>query len=81
MAARGVDPDQFCAQAYTGVLVVAEAIKLSGMKGGRGDIKNGFAKVKGLATPLGTFSFLENRDGQHEPLLQQVKDGKFRIVQ
>ncbi len=81
MQSKGVDPDQFCAQAYTGVLVIAEAIKQSGLKGGRDDIKNGFAKVKDLATPLGRFSFLENRDGNHEPLLQQVRDGKFQIVQ
>jgi branched-chain amino acid transport system substrate-binding protein len=81
MQARGVDPDQFCAQAYTGVLVVAEAMKLSGGKGGRDDIKSGFAKVKDLPTPLGKFSFLQNRDGNHEPTVQVVKDGKFQIVQ
>lgn len=81
MKARAVDPDQFCAQAYTGVLVVAEAIKNAGMKGGRDDIKAGFAKVKDVATPLGKFSFLENRDGSHAPALQVVKDGKFQIVQ
>jgi len=80
MKARGMDPDQFCAQAYTGVLVVAEAIKNAGMKGGRDDIKAGFAKVKDVATPLGKFSFLENRDGSHTPALQVVKDGKFQIV-
>jgi branched-chain amino acid transport system substrate-binding protein len=79
MQARNVDPDQFCAQAYTGVLVIAEAIKKSG-KGGRDDIKNGFAKVKDLPTPLGKFSFLPNRDGNHDPSIQQVKDGKFQIV-
>jgi len=81
MQARGVDPDQFCAQAYTGVLAVAEAIKLSGGKGGRADIKAGFAKVKDLPTPLGKFSFQENRDGNHEPSVQVVKDGKFQILQ
>jgi len=81
MAARGIDPDQFAAQAYTGVLVIAEAMKQSGGKGGRDDIKKGFAKVKDLATPLGKFSFLENRDGNHEPTVQVVKDGKFQIVQ
>jgi branched-chain amino acid transport system substrate-binding protein len=81
MQSRGVDPDQFCAQAYTGVLVVAEAVRQSGMKGGREDIRNGFAKVKDLPTPLGKFSFLENRDGNHAPSVQQVKDGKFQIVQ
>ena len=81
MASRGVDPDQFCAQAYTGVLVIAKAIELSGGKAGRTDILDGFAKVKDLPTPLGKFSFLPNRDGSHAPLLQQVKDGKFVIVQ
>jgi branched-chain amino acid transport system substrate-binding protein len=81
MAARGVDPDQFCAQAYTGVLVIAEAIRLSGGKGTREDIKNGFPKVKDFPTPLGPFSFLESRDGNHQPGLQVVRGGKFEIVQ
>ncbi len=79
MAARGVDPDQFCAQAYTGVLVIADAIRQSG-KGDRAAVNAGLAKVKDLATPLGSFSFLPNRDGTHAPLLQQVKGGKFVIV-
>jgi hypothetical protein len=50
-------------------------------KGGRVDVKRGFAAVKDLGTPLGRFSFLENRDGSHEPSVQVVKDGKFQIVQ
>jgi branched-chain amino acid transport system substrate-binding protein len=81
MKERGVDPDQFCAQAYTGVLVIAEAIKQAGMKSGRDDIKAGFAKVKDLPTPLGKFSFLPNRDGSHAPSVQVVKGGKFEIMQ
>jgi branched-chain amino acid transport system substrate-binding protein len=81
MKARGVDPDQFTAQAYTGVLVIAEAIKQSGMKAGREDIRAGFAKVKELTTPLGRFSFLANRDGDHPPAVQVVRDGKFEILQ
>ena len=66
MKTKNVDPDQFAAQAYVGVHVIAEAIKQAGMKGGRDDIKNGFAKVKDLPTPLGKFSFLPNRDGDHD---------------
>jgi len=81
MAAKGHQPDQFCTQAYVGVLVIADAIKAAGMKGGRDDIKAGFAKVKGVATPLGKFSFLDNRDGDHSPAVQVVKDGKFQILQ
>ncbi len=80
MKAKGNDPDQFCAQAYTGVLAVAEAIKQAGMKGGRDDIKAGLAKVKDLATPLGKFSFLPSRDGDHEAAIQVVKGGKFEIL-
>lgn len=80
MAARNIDPDQFCAQAYAGVQVIAEAVKLSGGKGGRDDIKAGFAKVKNVATPLGSFSFNADRDGEHTPTLQQVKEGRFQIV-
>ena len=80
MADRNHEPDQFCAQAYTGVLVIAEAIKLSGGKGGRDDIKAGFLKLKGLPTPLGTFAFNKDRDGDHGAALQVVKDGKFQIV-
>ncbi|HVR61915.1 MAG TPA: ABC transporter substrate-binding protein [Polyangia bacterium] len=80
MKERNVDPDQFCAQAYSGVLVIADAVKQAGGKHGRDDIKGAFAKVKGLATPLGVFSFLPNRDGDHEPAVQWVKDGKFQIV-
>ena len=79
--ARGNDPDQFCAQAYTGVLAVADAIAQAGMKGGRDDVKAGFAKVKDLPTPLGKFSFLPNRDGNHSAAMQVVKNGKFEILQ
>jgi branched-chain amino acid transport system substrate-binding protein len=80
MKGRGVDPDQFCTQAYVGVHVIAEAIKLSGGKGTREAIAAGFRKVKGLSTPLGNFSFTADRDGDHAPALQQVKDGRFQIV-
>ncbi len=81
MASRGFDPDQFAAQAYTGVLAIAEAIKLAGAKGERDDINAALPRVKDLPTPLGKFSFLPNRDANHEPALQQVKDGKFQIAQ
>jgi branched-chain amino acid transport system substrate-binding protein len=80
MKGRGIDPDQFCAQAYTGVLVIAEGIRLSGGKGSREDVRNGFLKVKNLATPLGPFSFTKDRDGEHPSSVQVVKDGKFQIV-
>jgi branched-chain amino acid transport system substrate-binding protein len=81
MAAKNATADQFAAQAYTGVYAIAEAIRQAGNKGGRDDIKNSFPKVKNFDTPLGKFSFLPNRDGEHEPAVQIVKDGKFQIMQ
>ncbi|HEY2031267.1 MAG TPA: ABC transporter substrate-binding protein [Myxococcales bacterium] len=81
MQKTGVNPDQFSAQAYSGVLILAEAIKQSGGKTSREDIEAGLGKVKDLDTPLGKFSFTPERDAQHEPSVQQVKDGKFQIVQ
>jgi branched-chain amino acid transport system substrate-binding protein len=81
MASRGVEPDQFCAQAYTGVLVLAEAIRRGGGTGSRAEVQAGLLEVKDLATPLGRFSFLPSRDGDHEPALQLVKDGRFQIAQ
>jgi len=81
MQKKGVAPDQFAAQAYTGVLIIAEAIRKSGNKTGRDDIKNGFAQVKDLDTPLGKFSFTEKRDAKHEPSVQEVKGGKFQVFQ
>jgi branched-chain amino acid transport system substrate-binding protein len=80
-ARYGGNPDQFAAQAYTGVYIIAEAIKQAGYKAGRDDIKAGFGKVKDLATPLGRFSFNARRDAEHPPALQQVKGGKFVIVE
>jgi branched-chain amino acid transport system substrate-binding protein len=81
MKKAGVNPDQFSAQAFTGVIILAEAIRQSGGKTGREDIEAGLGKIKDLDTPLGKFSFRPNRDAQHEPSVQQVKDGKFQIVQ
>jgi branched-chain amino acid transport system substrate-binding protein len=81
MQKKGASPDQFSAQAYTGVLILAEAVRKAGGKTGRDDIKAGLSQVKDLDTPLGKFSFTEKRDAQHEPSVQQVKDGKFQIMQ
>ncbi|GAC1336971.1 MAG: ABC transporter substrate-binding protein [Myxococcales bacterium] len=81
MKKRGASPDQFSAQAYTGAYILAEAIRQGGGKGGREQIAAGLAKVKDLETPLGKFSFTAGRDAQHDPSVQQVKDGKFQVVE
>ena len=81
LAKRKIEPDQFSAQAFTSIYIIAEAIKQAGGKAGREDINAGFAKVKELETPLGKFSFTEARDASHAPTVQTVKGGKFQILQ
>ncbi len=78
-AAFNSDPDQFAAQAYAGMQIIDNAVRI-GCSGERSDINTNFAKVKDLATVLGTFSFDENRDAVQDALVQVIKDGKFTIL-
>lgn len=73
-------PDQFAAQAYTGVKIAAEAIRSAGSTDGE-KIRQALTQIKDLDTPLGRFSFTEKRDAQHTPVVQQVKGGKFTVLQ
>lgn len=72
------DPDQFAAQAYTGVYILAEAIKIA-KSGEREDIRKALATIKDLDTVLGKFSFTKDRDADHPAVIQIVKDGRFAI--
>jgi branched-chain amino acid transport system substrate-binding protein len=74
------DPDQFAAQAYSGVYILAEALKKAGATPDRKAIRDALVGVKGLATPLGTFSFTADRNADHPPVIQTVKSGKFEIL-
>ncbi len=71
-------PDQFAAQAYTGVYILANAIKNAGT-GQAPAIRDAMAKTKDLDTVLGKFSFDEKRDPVHTPVVQEVKNGKFEL--
>lgn len=73
------DPDQFAAQAYAGVYIMANAMKSAGANVDRRSLRDGLAGVKGLPTVLGTFAFKENRDADHPPVVQIVRGGKFEV--
>ncbi|HET8631499.1 MAG TPA: ABC transporter substrate-binding protein [Thermomicrobiales bacterium] len=73
------DPDQFAAQAYAGVYILADAIKRAGPNVDRSSLRDALTQVKNLPTVLGNFSFLPNRDADYPPVVQIVKDGKFEI--
>ena len=74
------DPDQFAAQAYTGIYIMAEAIK-NAQGTERAALRDALAKIRDLDTVLGKFSFNEKRDAVHPAVVQQIKGGKFTVIE
>jgi branched-chain amino acid transport system substrate-binding protein len=69
-------PDQFAAQAYTGAWLLATALRCGNSVDHKA-VRDALAAIKDFNSPLGVFSFDENRDPVHEPIAQLVADGKF----
>jgi branched-chain amino acid transport system substrate-binding protein len=76
----GGDPDQFASQGYTGLYIIATAIKSAG-SAERAAIREALTKIKGLDTTLGAFSFDENRDPICQSVPLTVRDGKYGLFQ
>lgn len=74
------DPDQFAAQAYAGVYILAEAIKNANSTE-RTAVRDTLARIRDLDTVLGKFSFNEKRDAVHPAVVQQIKGGKFTVLE
>ncbi|WDH79655.1 ABC transporter substrate-binding protein [Microbacterium esteraromaticum] len=75
----GSAPDQFAAQAYSGLLVIDHAVRTN-CSGERSDVQSGLTQVTDLATPLGAISINSDRDAEHPAVVQIVKDGKFTVL-
>lgn len=73
----GKDPDQFAAQAYDGLYLMAEAIKTAGSDDPDA-IRDGLAGIKDFEGVLGTMSFDEDGDIVMEPTVLIIEDGKFK---
>jgi branched-chain amino acid transport system substrate-binding protein len=73
----GADPDQFAAQSYTAMIVLADALKRSGNATDRAAVKKALEGVSSLATPLGAFSFTTDHDVKQPTFVMTVKDGQF----
>lgn len=68
-------PDQFAAQAYDGIRLIAEALKQGGDD--REKVREALAAIKNYEGVTGRFSFDENRNPVMEPYILQIKGGKY----
>ncbi|MBZ0291027.1 MAG: ABC transporter substrate-binding protein [Anaerolineae bacterium] len=76
-AAYDASPDQFAAQAYTGAWLLASAVRCADSVD-RTEVRDALAGITDFDSPLGVFSFDENRDALHDPIAQIVVDGAFQ---
>ncbi len=76
--AYGKKPDQFAAQAYDALYIMADALKRTG-KADRAALRDALASTRNFQGVLGTFSFDAERDVVMEPNVLIVKGGKFQI--
>lgn len=79
----GIAPDQFAAQAYDALYIMAEgikAIKISGnLEKDRTALRDALAKVKKFKGVGGLFSFNESRDAEQKGRVLSIKKGKFAV--
>ena len=73
-------PDQFAAQAYTGLKLVDQAIRAN-CSAERDDIQQALGEIEDVPTVLGEFSIDENRDADHPAVVQVVEDGAFTVLE
>jgi branched-chain amino acid transport system substrate-binding protein len=76
--AYGIKPDQFAAQAYTGTWLMANAIRTASSSNPQA-IRDALAGISNFTTPMGSFSFTDNREPVHPSVVQIVKNGRFTI--
>ncbi len=72
-------PDQFAAQAYTGAWLMATAIRCAD-SAESADIRDALAEIVDFPSPLGLFSFDENRNPVHAPVVQIAEGGAFAVL-
>jgi branched-chain amino acid transport system substrate-binding protein len=76
--AFGKKPDQFAAQAYDALYIMAEALGKAG-KADREKLRDSLAGIRNFDGVLGRFSFDAERDVVMEPNVLIIKDGKFQM--
>jgi branched-chain amino acid transport system substrate-binding protein len=76
----GQAPDQFAAQAYTGLKLIDEAVRAD-CNATLEAIKENLGELEDVPTVLGEFSITDTRDADHPAVVQIVRDGKFAVLQ
>jgi branched-chain amino acid transport system substrate-binding protein len=79
-AEYGDRPNIFAAQAYTALWALATALRNADSTD-RVAIRDGLDTLDLIESPLGLFTFNENRGPNHSPVLQVVENGEFVIFQ
>jgi len=74
----GKKPDQFAAQAYDGLFLMAEGLRKAG-KADRAALRDALAGIRNFPGVLGTFSFDKERDVVMEPAVLIIRNGKFQL--
>lgn len=74
--AFGREPDQFSVQAYTAMWLYATAIRCEGAADSE-SIRDGLLNIQEFESPLGAFSFDEEGEPFHEPVVQIFAEGTF----
>jgi branched-chain amino acid transport system substrate-binding protein len=75
----GHAPDQFAAQAYDGLYILAEAIKNAHTTSDRKAVRDALARIKHYQGATGDFSFTPGRDALETGSILIVKNGKFQL--
>lgn len=76
----GKKPDQFAAQAYDALYIMAEALKNAG-EADRDALRDALAEVKDFKGILGNFSFDEEGDVVMDPTVLVIEEGAFKIFE
>jgi len=77
--AYGGSPDQFAAQAYTGAWLAAAAIRCAD-SAEPDAVREALAGLADFDSPLGVYSFDEERNPVHDPVAQIVLGGQFDLL-
>ena len=78
--AYGMEPDQFAAQAYDGLYLIAEAVKNAG-SADRDEIRDALAGIQDFEGVLGTMSFDEDGDIVMEPTVLIIEGNEYIVFE